>query len=260
MVLDSLVIEVTRRCNMACEHCLRGCAQNVDMPFETIDKIFEGIDIVYNITFTGGEPFLNIDAIEYTLKYVKEHNIKIFSVFVVTNGKHFEERYISVMNDWIVYCMENNIDMKNMLENGDRIMDMEEIYNYSGIAVSRDEYHESIPIKNYLRYRMLSYYSTSKERESYGNRGLILEGKAYENGFYGTVHIPSRFDFEDWEDDDWENGTSLVSNLVYVSCLGEVVADCDLSYEHIEDESIGNINDTCLLDLFKKYAEEEQVA
>jgi len=30
--IEDLVIETTRRCNMACPHCLRGPAQNADMP------------------------------------------------------------------------------------------------------------------------------------------------------------------------------------------------------------------------------------
>ena len=33
-------IELTRRCNMACKHCLRGDAQNLTISKEIIDKIF----------------------------------------------------------------------------------------------------------------------------------------------------------------------------------------------------------------------------
>lgn len=259
MVIDSLVIEVTRRCNMACEHCLRGCSQNVDMPFETIDRIFEGVQEVYYLTFSGGEPFLNIDVIEYTLKYVKEHCIPIHSVFVVTNGKHFEERYISVMNEWIMYVASQNVDLDMKLECCDKLWDAEELFNYSGIAVSRDPYHEPIPMENYLRYKMLSYYSDTKERESYGN-GLILEGSAYENGLCGHERNGDEFDFYDWDVEDFETGEDKTVNMVYVSCLGEVLADCDRSYEHMEEESIGNINEHSLLELFRNYALEEQVA
>ena len=39
--IDSLVLEITRRCNMSCEHCMRGEAQNIDMDLSIIDKIFE---------------------------------------------------------------------------------------------------------------------------------------------------------------------------------------------------------------------------
>ena len=31
VIFNTVIIEVTRRCNMSCPHCLRGDAQNVDM-------------------------------------------------------------------------------------------------------------------------------------------------------------------------------------------------------------------------------------
>ena len=53
-----VVIEVTRRCNMNCAHCLRGDAQNLDISIDVIDRFFDafanGADIS-TITFTGGE-------------------------------------------------------------------------------------------------------------------------------------------------------------------------------------------------------------
>ena len=39
MQVYSLILEVTRRCNMCCAHCLRGEAENIDMQKETIDKV-----------------------------------------------------------------------------------------------------------------------------------------------------------------------------------------------------------------------------
>lgn len=38
-VFEGLTIELTRRCNMACRHCLRGDAQNRTISTEIIDKI-----------------------------------------------------------------------------------------------------------------------------------------------------------------------------------------------------------------------------
>lgn len=33
---DSLVLEVTRRCNMNCAHCIRGETENIDMQHEVL--------------------------------------------------------------------------------------------------------------------------------------------------------------------------------------------------------------------------------
>ena len=38
------IFEVTRRCNLSCEHCLRGDAQNLDMTKETVDKVLDHIE------------------------------------------------------------------------------------------------------------------------------------------------------------------------------------------------------------------------
>lgn len=35
----NIVIEVTRKCNLACDHCFRGCAQNMNIKLEYIDKL-----------------------------------------------------------------------------------------------------------------------------------------------------------------------------------------------------------------------------
>ena len=38
MHIDNLYFEVTRRCNMKCGHCLRGCAQKVDLTIDIVDR------------------------------------------------------------------------------------------------------------------------------------------------------------------------------------------------------------------------------
>ena len=40
------IFEVTRRCNLSCEHCLRGDAQNLDMTKETVDKVLDHIESI----------------------------------------------------------------------------------------------------------------------------------------------------------------------------------------------------------------------
>lgn len=59
----NLVIEVTRRCNMCCTHCLRGDAQDLDISDEVLETVARNIQ-PSSVTFTGGEPSLNIAAQE----------------------------------------------------------------------------------------------------------------------------------------------------------------------------------------------------
>ena len=70
----SLVIEVTKRCNMNCRHCLRGNAQDKDMDFHTILPLLERTRAVSTLSFTGGEPTLNVKIMEEILDYCKSHD------------------------------------------------------------------------------------------------------------------------------------------------------------------------------------------
>lgn len=56
--VNYLAIEVTRRCNMKCEHCLRGDAQNLDISTAVLSGIAKHIHPA-SVIFTGGEPSLN---------------------------------------------------------------------------------------------------------------------------------------------------------------------------------------------------------
>lgn len=54
--VNNLILEVTRRCNMHCAHCLRGNAQSIDMPPNLIKNVLKTIDGALSVTFTGGSP------------------------------------------------------------------------------------------------------------------------------------------------------------------------------------------------------------
>ena len=61
--VNYLAIEVTRRCNMKCNHCLRGDAQNLDISTAVLSGIAKHIHPA-SVIFTGGEPSLNVPAIK----------------------------------------------------------------------------------------------------------------------------------------------------------------------------------------------------
>lgn len=72
-VFNGLTIELTRRCNMSCEHCLRGDAQNVTISEEIIDKIFEDTENCLQLYVAGGEPLLEPDRLRYLLDKVSKN-------------------------------------------------------------------------------------------------------------------------------------------------------------------------------------------
>lgn len=264
MRVEQLILEVTRMCNMSCKHCLRGCSQNVYMTKEMVDTIFKDVDSIGSIVFTGGEPFLNLDIIAYTLEVIKRNNIYVGEFFIVTNGKLYEQKQIEVCNAWMEYIISNNFNLTSSVpRNQMKFISQEDLFNYSGIAVSLDEYHEEIPMENYIKYRMLSYYNTTKEHYN-ENFKLLNEGNASINHI-GTENKPILEVSIYANAIQTENSVCLedieVEGYLYISANGNIVGDCDLSYEHIDQLSIGNINENSLLKIVTdKYIEEEELS
>lgn len=76
-------LELTTACNLKCRHCYNFWRE--DDPRDYLEKItYTQIDGmidqvveagVFHVVLTGGEPFVNFDVLEYTLKRCKEYNI-----------------------------------------------------------------------------------------------------------------------------------------------------------------------------------------
>ena len=131
---NSVFIEVTRRCNMCCAHCLRGDAESIDIQEKYIDAFLDSFEkgaYISSLTFTGGEISLNIPAIRYTLKAVKERGIAVGSFYMVTNGKAVDKMADLAMAslEWWNYCDDKD--------------------DYScGLCISSDDFHEAIPYES----------------------------------------------------------------------------------------------------------------
>ena len=82
--MSHLSVEITRRCNLKCAHCCRGDTQNVDIDYKYIDLLLDQVDYIYHLTFTGGEPTLNVPAIQYFIDQCKEKNVKVDYVSIIT--------------------------------------------------------------------------------------------------------------------------------------------------------------------------------
>lgn len=89
--VNYLAIEVTRRCNMKCEHCLRGDAQNLDISTAVLSGIAKHIHPA-SVIFTGGEPSLNVPAIKRYFELAERYDTMPAAFYVATNGATSKER------------------------------------------------------------------------------------------------------------------------------------------------------------------------
>lgn len=227
---STVVIEVTRRCNMCCAHCLRGDAQNVDIKPEYIDKFFKRFRpgaSISSITFTGGEITLNLAAIWYTLEVVKRRNISVYDFYMVTNGKDASKmpELASVSFVWWAYCYESDYCEEDSC----------------GVTISGDKFHEDIVDDAYLFLSGLKYFREKDKKTDFCDVALINEGRA--KGLSSGAYKKEE------PEDVWLDVTNLGADLLDISssaslCVnakGDIVVGCDWSYESQDERKATNV-------------------
>jgi organic radical activating enzyme len=208
---------------MTCKHCLRGKAQNVDITHKVINRTLQHVTNINRLSFTGGEPLLNIPAIKYTFNQLHKKDINFFSFWLATNGSIYNQNFVNRLIEEYAYCIDYSGDDEF----------------YGGIAVSLgDGYHTQVDKKNIIRYKALKFYDSSKDGK---NNYLINEGRAKFNGIgineTFKKHVLSL---------DILNDEIRVESDIYINCLGDVLMDCDYSYSTQKRKKIGNVLETPL--------------
>ncbi len=212
MHISQLVIEVTRRCQLECAHCLRGDTQPLDIGKKHIRRLIADhrITSIGTITFTGGEPFLNTPAIAYTVALLKEMEVEVQSFYIATNGIMFEKS-----NPITKACLGTILDLWCLCYDNE----------YSQVQISIDEFHYTKITENNL----LKAFSFAGERgEDLTWERLIPEGR----GEHATAAPQPNFQHNECSEEYPED------IMIYLTAKGEVVWDCDLSYEHQDRVSI----------------------
>lgn len=225
MEVNALCLEVTRKCNMACEHCLRGNAENLDMKKEIVDEVLKHCDLIGSVLFTGREPSLNIPLIRYFFEEAEKQGKLPTYFYIVTNGKANQYELATELLKWYPKMEEKDL---------------------CGVALSVDVYHEGLDAEaEYVR--ALSFYRDDKEisfSEQYPEKYIIAEGRAANWG-ESKRRLNDTIEFD--------NGAV---EMLYVSANGNLIGDCDFSYEHIDQ--LSEYDAWHLPELFSKLKKEEE--
>lgn len=208
----SISIEVTRRCNMVCSHCMRGRSQARDMNLDLLDTFLRGIknSYVHTIFFTGGEPSLVPEIIDFTLSKILEYNIHIEECGVVTNGKDFSDYFIEVSNKWGT------------------------ILNFF-CEVSIDSYHPKLSEEDYDKIGKINNVAS---RLFNSNSDHILNGGYAKKNGIGTIEMVSPVLMST----RYKNHP-LVLNTLVLTCDGDVLDSCSYEYTDTDRFKICNYND-----------------
>lgn len=227
ITINNLIIEITRKCNLTCEHCLRGDAQNIDNNHMLEFLTHNDIEYISTVTFTGGEPTLNIPAINEFISICINNNIDVGSFYIAINGVNVPDEFITTVAKLYAFCDDNECSQVQVSES--------------------DFYYEQNPddIEKLELFKIFSRKPTADDEH------LILQGRAveyvndYVDGAGHTIDIDSynRELVEDYEE-FLEYGR--IDGDVYLNAKGDILSCCDLSYESQDEYKLGNVESDSL--------------
>lgn len=235
MYVENLHLQLTRNCTLECEHCLRGDRERVNMSTEILDRIFKDVKKVQFLLLTGGEPLLNIEALEHLVELLKSKQIRVNKIILITNGTVLSDRILKVLHELQNYSylalklstdIFHNLElekkgMKSLRDNNLKIISKNKFYNFSEYGNDKDSYMP-VAIINKGRAKTLT-----SARLAEINR--IVKQKFIINTDYEEHHPLTSID------------DNIVDGNITINVYGYVVS-YGLSFEEEDKESY----DTCL--------------
>ena len=244
--ISTLVLEVTRKCNLRCVHCLRGNPQRVTMTPEILNQTLSHVEEISSITFTGGEPSLASEVIDQFVDICLWNKIRYNSFYIVTNGKTRNgfQKFMAAVDRLYSYADEPGVCC---------------------LTLSRDQYHRWVAHEiNLNKFTQApdpdeGYYEPERPYLSLGSRihnidRPLAEGRAIET----QVGISAPEQQGPWVIDEEDNGRITFpdgdNDIVYVAANGNVVSNCNMSFRRMDHESKGNVLTQSLPDIIRGYS------
>ena len=93
----TLLLELTRQCNLECKHCFRGESENEYMKINLIEKLLKNIARVNTLVLTGGEPFLAVEQLKKITDILSQDRMNIEDLIIVTNGTRLTKEILDML-------------------------------------------------------------------------------------------------------------------------------------------------------------------
>lgn len=118
IAVQNLSLELTRKCNLSCGHCVRGKCQNVEMTDETIDKVFSEVNKVGMLSFIGGETSLCADKLNKVYESIKAHKTEVDAILLFTNAVDISPEFIQALKNLESLAMVSDKGVKGLIKSG----------------------------------------------------------------------------------------------------------------------------------------------
>lgn len=241
IIYNSIQFELTRRCNQECKHCLRGKSQDVDISKEVIDAFFDNNDIyeITNLFFSGGEPTLNGEMLEYIVDKIIEKNIIVLHFVLSINGLSYSEDLVNGLKKLNDYCR--------------KISPYKRKYSrYGTLFISQSQYHKPACESVMKKLDDLPFFIRPVGIDYIESDNLLPYGNAYENHL--TKNKPDIKYVTNYEETvkekEYEGEKYLVIDCCYISSNGNVLKDGCISYEMMDEYMIGNVLDKTIEQMY----------
>lgn len=235
-----LQFELTRRCNQKCAHCCRGDAQDIDLTKDIVDDFFEKNDIYYigTLLFSGGEPTLNGEMLEYIVDKIIEKDITVEMFMLSINGLLYSEALVRGLNKLRDYIISKS-DRK--------------VYCPGLLMISQDQFHQDASKEVVDKLSKLSYFSPI-DKHVIKEEDLLPFGRAYTNGL--SKMEPDLSELINYQKNykvkEYEGVTYLVIEYQYIGANGNVINDACETYSLMDEYSLGNVKEQSIEEIYIK--------
>lgn len=196
-------LELTRDCNMACTHCLRGDALNQSMSQNVAYFALRHFEPSY-LGIGGGEPLSNSKDMQFLRNSLLQASVYPDDMWIVTNG--------------IVLAKEDQFsDDPDERVLTDILLDMP--IAHISLAVSTDKFHGPKATHRYNLIQDIFSYSDKVSVTSHGTDTNLVDMGRYKGGLEIDI---------------------TCVDYVYVDINGYIWAACDLSYEFMDNSDNRN--------------------
>ena len=220
LTVHDLCIETTRRCNMACAHCMRGDAMNRDLDPALLDKLFSRLSGICTITPTGGEPSLNPTALLQIRDAILKYNLPVIGVYLVTNGKEITDEFL---HNFLSLLLATEMEPE-----------------VSGLALSQDMFHDKISYVNKAKLSMFSCFRNDDKKTDWTRTPVLNIGRGAE-----IVIVSNKDPYRpnNTLNANLTNDTFQLQDTLTLTVDGYLLPYGDYSYEEVENLAICNVND-----------------
>ena len=252
IIYRELGIELTRRCNEKCEHCLRGPAETVDLSKDVIDALFDNnyIYLIENLLLSGGEPTMNGESLSYLVDKLIEKKVIVGSYRVIINGTYYDERFGSAIRKLHNYVDSIGWNRKYNVMRSER---------FGSIGISQDQFHKSYDpvVLEKIKELPSTLYILGKE---YKSSTILPYGRANDNDLsnrkkdYSSLFIT---------DDSFiilkygEPGVEFKKQ--YICANGNVCLDPNYPFKVLDEFNIGNVLDRPIPEMYGIEEEKEKI-